>query len=72
MARIKRRRSWRRNQPLAPLRDIVGRSFDEFGIRLELLECGHEQRQKHDIFGPTNACRRRCRQCLNGGGEARG
>ena len=30
----------------------------------ELLECGHTQGIKQDIYGPTNAYRRRCRQCL--------
>lgn len=29
----------------------------------EVLECGHEQRQKSDMYGPTNAYRRRCGKC---------
>ena len=56
---------------LAPLRKIV-REFPEqktysrttITIRMEELECGHTIRQKRDIYGPTNAYRRRCRFCL--------
>jgi hypothetical protein len=33
--------------------------------RYETLECGHEQRQKEDIYGPTNAYKRRCRRCAD-------
>lgn len=45
-----------------PLRKIVSRYSD--GVRLiEVLECGHHVRQKQDIYGPTNAYRRRCRFC---------
>lgn len=29
----------------------------------EWLECGHRVLQKTDIYGPTNAVRRRCREC---------
>jgi len=29
----------------------------------EKLECGHIQRVVQDIYGPTNAYKRRCRQC---------
>lgn len=43
---------------IGPLRKIVAEEGSS-----ELLECGHRQRRKHDIFGPTNAYRRRCRQC---------
>lgn len=35
----------------------------EATAQYERLECGHEQRRKEDICGPTNANRRRCRQC---------
>lgn len=41
-----------------PLRKIVERE----GMR-EVLECGHVVRQREDLAGPTNAFRRRCRQC---------
>ena len=48
---------------MAPLRKIVGTRGD-FPLRpFEILECGHEQRQKTDIYGPTNAYARRCRKC---------
>ena len=33
---------------------------------IEVLECGHEQPQKTDIYGPTNAYARRCRSCVRG------
>lgn len=46
-----------------PLRKIVGRHYNEVDMIIEELECGHEQRQKHDLVGPTNAYSRRCRQC---------
>jgi hypothetical protein len=53
--------------PVRPLRKIVGTVGREIapGVRVvyEQLECGHEQREKQDIYGPTNAYRRRCRQC---------
>lgn len=29
----------------------------------ELLECGHSQSPKSDIYGETNAARRRCLKC---------
>lgn len=53
---------------MRPLRTIV-RTYSKPGplghkvYSYEVLECGHEQRQKTDIYGPTNAYRRRCRQC---------
>lgn len=51
-------------KPLAPLRKIVGEFTDEkTGARREKLECGHVVNQKQDIYGPTNAYRRRCRHC---------
>jgi hypothetical protein len=46
-----------------PLRRIVDRHMNQYGATVEVLECGHEQREKQDIYGPTNAYRRRCRQC---------
>jgi len=49
---------------IAPLRWIVGEKNDEYGRIVEILECGHEQPRKEDIYGPTNALRRRCRRCL--------
>jgi hypothetical protein len=55
----------------APLRKIVDRPMvsigddgeNEYFVRKELLECGHIVSQKQDIYGPTNATRRRCVQC---------
>lgn len=35
-------------------------------IPFEVYECGHKAVQKSDIIGPTNAARRRCRQCRDG------
>lgn len=32
----------------------------------EVYECGHAFPQKSDIYGPTNAYRRRCRACRDG------
>lgn len=32
-------------------------------IWVEVLECGHKQAVKTDIYGETNAVRRRCRKC---------
>lgn len=46
-----------------PLRKIVGNSIDAYGVMTEVLECGHEQRPREDIIGPTNAYRRRCSKC---------
>ena len=56
--------------PLAPLRTIVDERNDEHGRIIEVLECGHEQPQKQDIYGPTNASRRRCRRCWGTKGDA--
>jgi hypothetical protein len=44
-----------------PLRKIVGMKDD-----LELLECGHTQWGRGDIFGHTAPERRRCRKCKQG------
>ena len=41
-----------------------GRAYRE-GIK-EVYECGHAYPQKSDIYGPTNAYRRRCRGCRDG------
>lgn len=46
-----------------PLRAVVSSYLNEHGVVIERLECGHEQHQKHDHMGPTNAYRRRCRFC---------
>ena len=49
---------------MKPLRKIMETRLDDKTRRVvEILECGHEQKQKMDAFGPTNAYRRRCRQC---------
>lgn len=53
---------WRRG--MKPLRKIVATLRDEkTGRIIERLECGHEQKQKTDIYGPTNAYPRRCAKC---------
>ncbi len=46
-----------------PLRKIVGVDWDEYDLKLEVLECGHKQRVRQDMIGPTNAQSRRCRRC---------
>jgi hypothetical protein len=57
----------------APLRKVLGiigwKIEDRPGsavVSHELYECGHHYRQKEDIYGPTNAYRRRCTHCANG------
>lgn len=35
-------------------------------IPFEVYECGHKAVRKSDIYGPTNAARRRCHQCRDG------
>lgn len=56
------RQKARRNT--APLRKIVSTRMDWTTRRLiEVYECGHERPQPTDIYGPTNAYRRRCRRC---------
>lgn len=55
-----------------PLRKVIGRVPESLGrdkdgleyfIMREQLECGHIQPVVEDMYGPTNAFRRRCRQC---------
>lgn len=50
---------------LAPLRKIVRYFTDPLtGVEREEFECGHVRNVKQDIYGPTNAVRRRCTTCL--------
>lgn len=67
-------------EPVPPLRKVIGYIEIEAGVVYEgpepeiagkmlyytheLLECFHHQSQKQDIYGPTNAARRRCLQCF--------
>lgn len=50
-----------------PLTDVRGQQLVIYGEpvfqRKELLECGHIVRIKEDIYGQTNAYRRRCAKC---------
>lgn len=46
-----------------PLRRIVSEGVNEHGVQTETLECGHTIHRKRDIYGHTNAYRRRCRHC---------
>ena len=49
-----------------PLRKIVEEFSEQKGlieIAMERLECGHAIRRKSDLFGVTNAYKRRCQQC---------
>lgn len=48
----------------APLRKVVG-ADTYHSTTVEILECGHDQRQREDMIGDTYATRRRCVQCLN-------
>lgn len=57
----------------APLRKIVGREKRRIGtnwvglpieLEREVLECGHKVEPRKDIYGETNAYRRRCEWCL--------
>ena len=67
-----------RTTTTAPLRRIV-REFTETiengdGCRAQLprekLECGHVVAVRQDIYGPTNAYRRRCRRCGDQAGQS--
>lgn len=59
---------------VAPLRKVIGHIQIEAGYHEatcmtlyythELLECFHHQMQKQDIYGPTNATKRRCHACV--------
>ncbi len=51
-----------------PLRRVIGyekRAIEgtDIMIGVEILECGHRVCIKTDIYGETNAYRRRCRYC---------
>ncbi len=48
-----------------PLRRVVGHApHPEYpSVLQEVLECGHQQNPRTDIYGETNAARRRCRKC---------
>ncbi len=48
----------------APLRKIVGYETNTLGLSYEILECGHRKRPRQDIYGETNAIRRRCKKCV--------
>ena len=57
-----------RERVKAPLRAIIHEEPGPVGSYtiVEVLECGHQVRQRNDIFGPTNAYRRRCSKCARG------
>ena len=47
-----------------PLRAVVSSAYKPAtGQIMETLECGHVVAKKSDMFGETNAVRRRCRHC---------
>lgn len=46
-----------------PLRRVIETNMRDDGTLREVLECGHVQGVKRDIFGYTSAARRRCRKC---------
>jgi hypothetical protein len=72
---MRKDRKDRKDRRTAPLRKIV--SYEDVDVSLtpgsrmvlqhEKLECGHTQLPLHDIFGETNADRRRCVKCLKEG-----
>src|SRR5262245_51688977 len=54
-----------------PLRKVVGYQNETkwtgekaIALMYEILECGHHQRPVRDLYGETQAARRRCQQCL--------
>lgn len=50
---------------LYPLRKIEDHwTNPSNGLVFEVLECGHKQRVKSDIYGETHPVRRRCRRCF--------
>jgi hypothetical protein len=53
---------WRKQMLSKPFRRIIGRTQDEDGIHVELLECGHK-RHCYPVEGETLPARRRCSQC---------
>ncbi len=57
----------RQQVPIAPLRKVADFFRNDCGSEMERLECGHEIHVKQDIYGPTNALRRRCKKCLSEG-----
>ena len=52
-----------------PLKKVVDWYSNEYGLAIEKLECGHEQPTVKDIYGETNAYRRRCNNCRKEGGK---
>ena len=56
----------RTTKQLGPLRRVVDEFNDDNGVHRERLECGHVINRKQDIYGHTNAYRRRCRHCRDG------
>lgn len=56
----------------APYRKIVSTEFDERGMEVELLECGHRTRPRSDMIGRTYPSSRRCVDCLQASCEADG
>ena len=61
--RFKKRHAKPVRERLGPLRKVVAEGANEHGAQTETLECGHTIRRKSDLFGHTNAYRRRCRLC---------
>jgi hypothetical protein len=66
----------RTNRQKAPLRRIVERTVEYIQAGdvsvprpVEVLECGHRQRPVQDIYGETNAYRRRCLECAKASGS---
>lgn len=53
---------WRIKMLSKPFRRIIGRTLDEDGIHVELLECGHS-RHYYPVEGETQPERRRCSAC---------
>lgn len=68
---VETRRSKRPSLKGAPLRKVIGTLKVEAGefqgemlyYTHELYECFHHEMPRSDMYGETNATRRRCRQC---------
>lgn len=46
-----------------PLRTVLDHGVNEYGVLVEHLDCGHTIHVPQDIYGHTNAEKRRCRLC---------
>jgi hypothetical protein len=60
--------------PIQPLRRVLGETVEivtvsetfSYSRPLEVLECGHTQQVKTDLYGEYRTSRRRCAKCAHG------